>query len=346
VDLSESIQRCLSLLPLIRKEGGMTADELARITGLPAERVIRELGDVVLMCGVPPYYPHNYIGLWMEGDRIHARYADQFRRPVRLTIEEALALTLALRAYTRSSAHPFAEAAKGIHAKVRSIMPATQRAELDRLQKHVGVRVQAGAVEKKIGKLRGAMGRNRVCHIVYYTAGRHDLNERDVWPYGLVEHHGLWYLVAHCEKRGRELPFRVDRIRSIDILGRGYDVPEDFDVAEYRREEMYIPSDEDIVVRVRFDASVARWIKESSPHGTVRPGPRGTVIRTIRTNQPRWVVDWALEYGPHAEIIEPESVRDLMRTVCREILAAYGTKSAKKPAAARPKRKTRRKKAK
>jgi predicted DNA-binding transcriptional regulator YafY len=248
---------------------------------------------------------------------------------VRLTLEEALALTLALRAYTRSKANPFSQAAEGIRDKIRAVMPAAERSELDDLEKRVDVKVQAGAVEFKIATLRMAMARNRVCHIVYYTASRHELNERDVWPYGLVEHHGTWYLVAHCETRGRELPFRVDRIRSIEVLDRAYDVPEDFDVARYRRDELYFPSEEDLLVRVRFDAGLARWIKESSPRGSVRPGPGGTVIRTLRTNQPRWVVDWVLQYGPRAEIVEPESVRELMRTVCREVLEAYGDREGR-----------------
>jgi proteasome accessory factor C len=323
MDLEESIRRCLALLPLLRRPGGMTMDELARMTGLPADRVLQELGDIVLLCGVPPYYPHNYVGLYVEGDRICARDADQFRRPVRLTLEEALALNLALRAYTRSPEHPFAKAAAGIRDKILSIMPAREREQLGRLERSVDVRVQEGPVERKIAKLREAMAKNLVCHLVYYTAGRHELNERDVRPYGLVEHRGTWYLVAHCEKRDREIPFRVDRIRSIELLDRGYDVPDDFDVARYRRDEMYVPGAEDLTVRVRFDAEVARWIKESSPRGTVRPGPKGTVIRTLKTNQPRWVVDWVLQYAPHAEILEPASVRELMRTVCREVLEAY-----------------------
>jgi proteasome accessory factor C len=329
MDLGESIRRCLSLLPLIRRKGGMRIDELARMTGLPADRVIRELGDIVLMCGVPPYYPHNYVGLYIEGDRIHARYAEQFRRPVRLTLEEALALDLALRAYTRTPDHPFATAAEGIREKILAVMPAAERDELDRLERRVDVKTQSGPVERKIATFRDAMARNRVCRIVYYTAGRHDLNQRDVRPYGLVEHKGTWYVVAYCEKREKEIPFRVDRVRSIRMLKRTYDVPEDFDVVAYRRDEMYFPGAKDIRVKVRFAPELARWIKETSPPGTVKPGPRGSVIRTLRTSQPRWVVDYVLEHMPHAEVIEPESVRELVREVCRKVLKGYRARKKK-----------------
>jgi len=322
--LSDTIRRCLALIPLIRKEGGISTDELARITGLPAEQIVRELGDIALMCGVPPYYPHNYIGLWMEGDRIYARYADQFHRPVKLTLEEALALSLALRAYSRSPEHPFAKAVEGIRSKVRGVMDASDRDALTTLERQVDIDLAtASGVERKIATLRTAMAQNQVCHIVYFTARRHELNERNIRPYGLVEHHGHWYVVAWCERRERELPFRVDRIKEIEILNRSYDVPEDFDVVAYRRDEMYAPTDAEIEVKVRFDAEVARWIRESSPKGTVRPGPDGSVIRTFRTTAPRWVVDWVLPYGPHAEVLEPPEVRDLLREVCDEVLVAY-----------------------
>ena len=47
------------------------------------------------MCGVPPYFPHDYIAFSLDGDRVYIRFADQFRRPVSLNPLEALALKLA-----------------------------------------------------------------------------------------------------------------------------------------------------------------------------------------------------------------------------------------------------------
>ena len=56
-------------------------------------------------------------------------------------------------------------------------------------------------------------------------------------PYGLVDHRGVWYVIAKDDERGRELPFRVDRIREVTLTDREYLVPDDFTTARYRREE-------------------------------------------------------------------------------------------------------------
>ena len=43
------------------------------------------------------YAPNNYVSLWVQGGRVYIRFAEQFERPVRLVLQEALALLLALR---------------------------------------------------------------------------------------------------------------------------------------------------------------------------------------------------------------------------------------------------------
>ena len=74
----EVVSRCLALIPLIREHQGMTLDELSRLSRLPKEQIADELGQVLLMCGVPPYFPHDYISFSLNGDRVQIRFADHF----------------------------------------------------------------------------------------------------------------------------------------------------------------------------------------------------------------------------------------------------------------------------
>ena len=57
----------------------------------------------------------------MEGDRIHLSFAEQFRRPVNLTFQEALSLNLALRSLplTRRGRG----AAEQLQRKIMAILP-------------------------------------------------------------------------------------------------------------------------------------------------------------------------------------------------------------------------------
>jgi predicted DNA-binding transcriptional regulator YafY len=59
-------------------------------------------------------------------------------------------------------------------------------------------------------------------------------SQRRVSPYGLVVHHGRWYLAAHDHGRGELRTFRVDRINRIALVDRAlHDPPADFDPVAY-----------------------------------------------------------------------------------------------------------------
>ena len=89
------LARLLSLLPYLIRHQDIALSELVRRLGAPAEAIVDDL-DHLLLCGVPPYGPGDYVGTVVEGDRISIRAADHFRRPIRWTHPEILALTIAL----------------------------------------------------------------------------------------------------------------------------------------------------------------------------------------------------------------------------------------------------------
>jgi hypothetical protein len=54
--------------------------------------------NMLFMCGVYPYTPDSLIEVDLDGGRVWVRFADWFRRPLRLTPPEGLALVAAARA--------------------------------------------------------------------------------------------------------------------------------------------------------------------------------------------------------------------------------------------------------
>src|SRR6185295_20291950 len=95
----------------------ITVEELAARTGLSVAEITDEVGSLVMMCGIPPYAPNNYVSLWVQGGRVYIRFAEQFERPVRLVLSEALALLLALKPL-EASEHPFHQAVRALRRKI------------------------------------------------------------------------------------------------------------------------------------------------------------------------------------------------------------------------------------
>ncbi|MGH7162146.1 MAG: protein pafC, partial [Planctomycetota bacterium] len=108
----------LSLIPLLRQRPGITFREIGEHLGLSEQSASREIPRALMLCGIPPYLPHDYITCYTEGDRVTLRFAEHFKRPARLTLGEAAALLLALRALPPARGSPEAPAVAGLMRKL------------------------------------------------------------------------------------------------------------------------------------------------------------------------------------------------------------------------------------
>jgi proteasome accessory factor C len=332
----DRIRRCLAMVPLIRARPGIRIADLASMFGVRESEIRDDIREVLALCGVPPYLPHNYFVFQIEGDRVRIKFAEHLKRPIRLTLQEALAIVLALKAVGRGRIPPFGDAAERLREKIRASLRGVDREVLETLDKSVTGTATAEPVFETIERLRTAMARNVAAKITYYTAGRDVESEREIEPYGLVDHRGVWYVVARDSIRNRELPFRVDRIRTVELTTREYLVPDDFTAERYRREEMYEQAGDEVAVRVRFSERVAHRIAESTAKKDLERGADGRVVRTFRTGaRSRWLYAYVARFGADAEVLGPPEHRKGMSDYLDSMLDAAG--EARATAAARVK---------
>jgi proteasome accessory factor C len=340
----DRIRRCLAMIPLIRARPGIRIPDLASIFGVREEEIWDDITEVLTLCGVPPYLPHNYLVLSIHGDRVSIRFAEHMSRPVHLTLQEALAIDLALKSISGGRPPTFGDAAPRLRQKLRHLLGGSERQALEAFDRGLAGRPPPDLVIETIRLLKEAMARNLCVEIVYYTGSRDMVSTRTVEPFGLVDHRGSWYLIARDHLRERELPFRVDRIRTARLLpDLEYEVPDDFTTEAYRRDQMWREGPQDIDVKVYFDAAAAPRIRESAPKRDVKEQGDGGVVRTFRIQRgrPRWLYTHVARHGPHAEVLSPPEVRRGMAHFLDGVLAvvsdgpstAIGAPAPKKPAA-------------
>jgi proteasome accessory factor C len=319
----DRLRRALTLIPLLQRRQGMRVGGIARYLGVSPREVTEEVRDLVMMCGVPPYFPHNYISLWLDGDRVFVRFADHFERPVRLTLPEALSLTLALRALESGvvDAGPFSPAIGGLRKKIREVLaPEEARTLKDAERRIAAPRGPGSAAAARLQVLRDAMSRTRKARIEYFSHHRGAMSKRDIEPWGIVENGGDWYVIAWDSVRRTGVPFRVDRIRSAEILEEEYEVPEAFDAARWRSPEMFRPRGDEAAVRIRFGPEVARWIREQSDPRELQEQSDGGVVRRLRSSSIEFVVQQVLRHAPHAEVLDPPEARAAAEEACTAML--------------------------
>lgn len=315
------------MIPLIRARPGIRIPELASIFGVRDSEIWEDLTEVLTMCGVPPYLPHNYLVFAIHGDSVSIRFAEHLSRPVHLTLQEALAIDLALRSVSGGRLPAFGDAAPRLRRKLRDLLGGPDRAALAAFDKSVAGTPPSDEVTETICLLKEAMGRNIATAVVYYTASRDEVTERVIEPYGLIDHRGHWYVIARDRRRDRVSSFRVDRIRSASLIQDDeYEVPDDFTAESYRRDELYHPSPDDTAVKVRFGPGVAARVREETDRKLLTEQADGSVVKTfsMAPERPRWLYSHVARFGPNAEVISPPDVRAGMAAFLDAILAQTG----------------------
>lgn len=313
------------MIPLIRARPGIRIPELASIFGVRDSEIWEDITEVLTMCGVPPYLPHNYLVFAIHGDSVSIRFAEHLSRPVHLTLQEALAIDLALRSVSGGRVPAFGDAAPRLRKKLRELLGGRDRKALDTFDKAVAGTPPSDLVTGTICLLKEAMGRNIAASVQYYTASRDEVTERVIEPYGLIDHRGHWYVIAMDRHRDRIVSFRVDRIRAAVLLpDEEYEVPDDFTAETYRRDQLYHPGPQDVAVKVRFAPAAAARIREETEKKFLSEQADGSVVRTFHTTpgSPRWLFTHIARYGAQAEVLSPPALRQGMARYLDSILEA------------------------
>ncbi len=313
---TERLARVLGLVPYISRRPGVALTDLAVEFGVSTEQIGADL-DLLMVCGLPGYYPDDLIDVVLdeEGGTVSIAFDAGIERPVRLTSDEAVALTVALRAFADLPGLVDADAVYSALVKLEQAGAETAGA----------VRVVAADAAPALGAVRQAVAESRQLWMRYYTASRDALTERIVDPIRLLVTDGHAYLEGYCHSADAIRHFRVDRIEEITVL----DEPAqgqlwvDSDIPE----KMFHPDPQIPPVTLRLAPS-ARWVAEY--YQTEDPvelreadgSPGGLRVR-LRAGGDEWLVRLVLSLGGAAVIEDRPDLVLRVSAGAAEALAAY-----------------------
>jgi len=198
----------LTLIPYFKKYGSIGPKRLAKRLGVKEKDLHRTL-DNILMCGVPPYLPDDYITAVEEEGKITLDFCDHFRRPLRLTAPEAMAVQGVVEGLPEQKTKEGKAAVKSLKDKLANLsgrpgkVEKAEKAEGCAKKGIVSLRPAPAAVGSRILAIEAVIASKIAVKIVYYNFTRDEFTERTVYPLELVEHRDNWYLVAYCTLRSR-----------------------------------------------------------------------------------------------------------------------------------------------
>jgi predicted DNA-binding transcriptional regulator YafY len=268
------------------------------------------------------------LGFIFHYDRRQSSYVitqDRFLPALNLSISEVLALIMAVRQLSSTGDHTLTYGAIAALRKVVSNMPGEVRAFLQASIDDVVLPEGFGCNAAILHDLWGACQERQRVRIVHDSgAGPY------TWvidPYQLFFKRRALYLDACVVHELQVKMFRVNRIQQVTALGVRMPTP----LVPYNFRERHRHSFSVFVggqpqrVRIRFHPAVRQYITETRWHASqhIEDLPDGYFMFQVEVSEPREVGWWALQWGAHAEVMEPESLRQEMAETARALVQVY-----------------------
>ena len=312
---TDRLQRLLALVPYVVSRKVVGLADTAAAFGVSERELVDDLN--MLWCveirSPDPYCP---IDLSYEGGEIVVSEAESIDRPLRLGVDEASALLVALRMLAEVSSLDDRSALSRTVAKLEAAA-----GEAGAVSAQVAVQVDERGVGSAAAEIRGALDRGRRLHLSYYVPGRDEATERDVDPMRLLVVEGRTYLEGWCLRAEAVRLFRLDRVLDLAVLDEAASVPararpRDVDQGLFR------PSPDDAAVELELSAA-GRWVAEYYPCERVEELGDGRLRVGLRTPDTRWVRRLALRLGEDGRVISPPELAAQIREDAAAALAQY-----------------------
>ena len=297
------------MLPWIAQHPWVSLEELSVRFGTTVDDAEADLG-LLSFCGLPPYTPDRLITVDIVAGEVRVRFAEYFDRPVRLTTDEAIALTAAAQRLLdvpgSDDDGPLAHAV----TKLKSTLGAAFHVSSD-----IGPSVRA-----YLAQLRDAIASDHPVDVTYYTAGRDSFSFRRVDPLELVQQGSGWYLHGFCYRADDIRTFRVDRIVGLDILTNRNRTVTTSDPVRHH-DGWFEDATDAFEVRLRLRPG-AHWLLRAVPTTTVSAS-EGEIEVVLRAADGIWIEQLVLRLGTTADVVEPMWLRQRVADRARSILDRY-----------------------
>lgn len=161
-----------------------------------------------------------------------------------------------------------------------------------------------------------------------YPRIRHGREERlTIHPYALVLYADAVHCVGYHVEREEIRTFAFDRMRDVRALSeQRFELPPSFRVEDHFRGEFGSPAPAvPIKVLIELDAVAARSVRDAKLHPSqkVSAVAGGGVRVALAVDDPTLLLGWVLSFGRAAQVLEPNSLRALVRQELEAALASY-----------------------
>jgi predicted DNA-binding transcriptional regulator YafY len=323
----DRLARMLRVVGVLRGHPeGIRPAEIARRTGVATRTVYRDLRALETEVGV---------AVWSE-DGLWGVVGEEFLPPLKLTLDEAMAIVLSARLMVRYADKYDPDLAAAFE-KLEGVLPQPLADHVERTLDVLAQHPRDAGFSERVHRLTRAWADRRVVTLDYEPARyapESAARSAVVRPYLIepsLQTHAL-YLIGWDETRDALRTFKIERIRDVALTPRTFELPEGDGLESTLRRAWDIIADQPPKeVVLRFSPAVAARVGEATWHPTRRviqdeDGSltwRATVAGTIEIRL------WILSWGDDVEVLGPPELRKDVAQTHRRAGELYGAEGAR-----------------
>jgi predicted DNA-binding transcriptional regulator YafY len=239
-------------------------------------------------------------------------YSDNFARPARLLPVEAKALIAAI---DLIGDHLPEGALNSAREKIVAALGA------DPMEQGLQVASTSGDDSEIARVVSRAISESHLLRLEYYKANEDEFSERIIEPYALINGREGWYVASYDPARQAVRHFRLDRIKTAEVLAGSFtprpEVDPAADVVGWPRTGEVEASR---VARVWISPERARWSREQ--RRVAQELADGSVIVELPYKGTDWLVREVLAEAGDAAVLSPAEAREAVRTAVDRLQVA------------------------
>ncbi|NDB75324.1 MAG: WYL domain-containing transcriptional regulator, partial [Verrucomicrobia bacterium] len=277
-------------------------------------------------------FMRDRLGLPIDFDKLHNGYCyteEVSAFPTfQITEGELFALIVAEKALHQYRGTSFEKPLLSAIRKMEQALPDTISLNLANVEQTISFRTTAEPVLNLgiFDTLAKATAARRQLEITYRKPGQAAPERRIVDPYHLANINGEWFLFAFDHARKDVRTFAPARILAAKETGKTFPRPQKFSLEKRLRDSFGVHSAEgEFAVCIRFDASIADYIREKRWHASqqltdLRDGRLELRMKlSSLVEVERWVLAWA----GRAVAVEPQELVAAVREGARQLAARH-----------------------
>ena len=316
------IRRLLQILEYLQSGRRYHTGELSEFVGVSKRTIFRDL-KVLQESGVQLLYDEAEQGYWIP--------PSTFLPPTDLTVNETLSLLLLGEKLGSSGVGlPFHAAARDASMKLLANLPPIMRNHLSDLSDHLQITLtpkhQFTNAQENYQLVLEAIQKRRKIRLKYDSLAEKAQISTLVSPYQVLFQNRSWYAIGRSSLHKEVRTFHVGRILEAALTDDTYEIPPRFTLKKYFGNAWRMIREEpEVEVVVRFKPLVARNVSEVLWHSSqqLEWNDDGSLNFHVQVAGIREISWWILGYGDQAEVLAPQSLRELILGHIDKMAATY-----------------------